>query len=63
MTAPFGALRRLAVDRRGSTAIEYALLAAMVAIMAIGGLQAYADSVSQLWNVAIAAIATALAGA
>lgn len=63
MTAHLHALRRLAADRRGSTAIEYALIAAIVAIAAIAGLQAFAGSMDQMWNVVIAAIAAALAGA
>ncbi|MFO1067132.1 MAG: Flp family type IVb pilin [Geminicoccaceae bacterium] len=59
-------LRRLAPllrDRSGSTAIEYALLAAVVSITAIAGMQAFAASMDQMWNVFIAAIAAALAGA
>jgi pilus assembly protein Flp/PilA len=63
MTAPLTRLRRLAADRRGSTAIEYALIAAIVAVTAIGGLQAFGDSMDQMWNVVIAAIVDALAGA
>ena len=35
-----GDLARFMADERGATAIEYALLAAVLAIMAIGGLQA-----------------------
>ena len=50
-------------DQAGSTAIEYALLAAVVSITAIAGMQAFATSMDQMWNVFIAAIAAALAGA
>lgn len=63
MIAHLHALRRLAADRRGSTAIEYALMAAVVSITAIAGLQMFASSMDQMWNVFIAGIAAALAGA
>ncbi len=43
-------LARLAADRRGSNAVEYALLAAMVAITAITGVVAFADSSVQMWS-------------
>lgn len=36
-------------DRLGATAIEYALLGAMVAILAIGGLVLVGDSATGLW--------------
>lgn len=39
----------LHADRLGATAIEYALLAAMVAIIAIGGLVLVGDSATGLW--------------
>lgn len=56
---------RLWGDERGATAIEYALLAAVVAIMAIGGLQALSSGTGGLYDAmdAIsAAIEDALAG-
>jgi Flp pilus assembly pilin Flp len=56
-------LATLSADNAGSTAIEYALLAAVVSVTAIGGLQAFAGSMDTMWNVVIAAIADALAGA
>jgi Flp pilus assembly pilin Flp len=56
-------LATLWADNAGSTAIEYALLAAVVSVTAIGGLQAFAGSMDTMWNVVIAAIADALAGA
>lgn len=55
--------RELAADGTGATAIEYALMAAVVSITAIGGLQAFAGSMDTMWNVVIAALAEALAGA
>jgi Flp pilus assembly pilin Flp len=56
-------LRRLLADQRGATAIEYALMAAVVSITAISGLQAFAGSMDHVWNVLIAGLAGALAGA
>ncbi|HEX8375293.1 MAG TPA: Flp family type IVb pilin [Geminicoccaceae bacterium] len=41
----------LNVDERGTTAIEYALLAAVAAITAIGGLQAFGGETGALWGV------------
>ena len=40
---------RLLADERGTTAIEYALLASLVAILAIGGLQALSSSTGGLY--------------
>jgi pilus assembly protein Flp/PilA len=60
---PLG-LAALVADERGATAIEYALLAAVLAIMAIGGLQALGGGTGGLYGTlqAIAdAIQTALA--
>lgn len=39
----------LSEDRLGATAIEYALLGAMVAIIAIGGLVLMGDSATGIW--------------
>jgi pilus assembly protein Flp/PilA len=39
----------LLADERGATAIEYALLAAMLAILAIGGLQALSGGTGGLY--------------
>ncbi len=41
---------RFLADRRGSNAVEYALLAAMVAITAIVGITAFADSSVEMWT-------------
>ncbi len=43
-------LLRFLADRRGSNAVEYALLAAMVAITAITGIVAFADSSVTMWT-------------
>jgi Flp pilus assembly pilin Flp len=56
-------LRRLLADQHGATAIEYALMAAVVSITAISGLQAFAGGMDHVWNVLIAGLAEALAGA
>ena len=63
MSKHLALLRRLLADQRGATAIEYALMAAVVSITAIGGLQAFASSMDHVWNVLIAGLAGALAGA
>jgi Flp pilus assembly pilin Flp len=55
------ALIALMADRRGATAIEYALIAAIVGIIAISGLQAVGSRMDYVWNVLIAALAEALA--
>jgi len=41
---------RLLRDRRGSTVTEYALIGAMVAIMAIGALRAFGNAATTLWD-------------
>jgi pilus assembly protein Flp/PilA len=43
-------LRRLAADARGATAIEYALLAALIAVAAMGGYMAVGNSVENTFN-------------
>jgi Flp pilus assembly pilin Flp len=53
-------LRRLIGHRDGATAIEYALLAAVVSITAMAGIQAFGDGMGKMYNVAIGAIAAAL---
>ncbi len=53
-------LRRLIDDCRGSNAVEYALLAAMVAITAITGIVAFADSSVTMWTDLSEAIVDAL---
>ena len=60
-----GHLDRFLGDERGATAIEYALLAAMVAITAIGGLQALGGGTGALYGTMITitdAIGIALSG-
>lgn len=43
-------LRRLLRDRRGGTAIEYGLIAALVVITMISALQLLAGTTTGMWN-------------
>lgn len=43
-------IRKLLKNDKGATAIEYGLIAALVAVAAIGALQALGDSVSGTFN-------------
>jgi pilus assembly protein Flp/PilA len=43
-------LVRLLADERGATALEYALVGSLVAILAIAGLQALSDSTVGLYD-------------
>lgn len=43
-------LTALRADRRGATAIEYGLIAALICIAAIGGYSNFGDGLSQMWN-------------
>ena len=49
-TGCFGPRPPLAADERGATAIEYALLAAVVAITAIGGIVALGTETGALYD-------------
>lgn len=51
-------MTKLNRDERGATAIEYGLIAALVAILIIGGLQALSGSLDGLFR----SIATTLGG-
>ena len=51
-------LTKLNRDERGATAIEYGLIAALVAIVIIGGLQALSGGLNTLFNT----VATTLGG-
>lgn len=37
-------------DDRGATAIEYGLIAALIAVAAIAGMNNFADGLSGMWN-------------
>ena len=46
----FTLLRRIRRDTRGATAIEYGLIVALVALAAVGGMTAFADSLNGMWS-------------
>ncbi|WP_427024241.1 Flp family type IVb pilin [Aureimonas ureilytica] len=65
MLARFGSKARgkdCARDQSGSTMIEYALLASLIAIAIIGGLQATGNSIGGMMDGVFAKISAALAG-
>jgi pilus assembly protein Flp/PilA len=43
-------LRRLGADRHGATAIEYGLICALIAVAAIGGMQALGGGSGGMWT-------------
>jgi pilus assembly protein Flp/PilA len=43
-------LRRLCADRRGATAIEYGLIAALIVIAMMAGLQSLGGGVGGMWG-------------
>ena len=43
-------LRRLGADQRGATAIEYGLIAALIAVASIGGMQQLGGGVGGKWG-------------
>ena len=43
-------LRMLGADQRGATAIEYGLIAALIVIAMMGGLQALGGGVGGMWG-------------
>jgi pilus assembly protein Flp/PilA len=43
-------LRRLFADRRGATAIEYGLIAALIVVAMIGGLSALGGGAGGMWT-------------
>jgi pilus assembly protein Flp/PilA len=43
-------LRKLAVDTRGATAIEYGLITALIAVACIGGMQSLGGGVGGRWG-------------
>lgn len=50
MRAVRTAFRRLCSDKRGATAIEYGLIAALIAMGLIGGLSALGGGANGLWG-------------
>ena len=43
-------LRKLGADRRGATAIEYGLIAALIAIAMMGGLKTLGGGAGGMWG-------------
>ena len=43
-------LRMLGADERGATAIEYGLIAALIAVAVIGGMQSLGGGVGGMWG-------------
>lgn len=43
-------LRRMIRDTRGATAIEYGLIAALIAIGAISGFNSFGDGLTNMWG-------------
>ncbi len=43
-------LHRLLADQRGATAIEYGLIAALIAVAAIGGISALGGGAGGMWT-------------
>ena len=43
-------LRRLRSDKRGATAIEYGLIAALIAVAAIGGMSSLGGGSNGMWG-------------
>ena len=52
-------LRMLGADQRGATAIEYGLIAALIIVAMIGGLQSLGGGVGGQWTKIQTAVATA----
>ena len=42
--------RRLFVDRRGATAVEYGLIVALIVLAMVGALSSVADTTTNMWN-------------
>jgi Flp pilus assembly pilin Flp len=51
VSRPFFSWSRLARDRRGAAAMEYALIIALIALALLGALQALDASLLQRWTV------------
>lgn len=43
-------LRRFVRDRSGATAIEYGLIAALICVAAIGGMQNFGGALTNMWD-------------
>ena len=54
-------VRKMLKDNKGATAIEYGLIASLIALAIVAGVGAFADSLEQLWNGNNSKIAKSLA--
>lgn len=45
-----GLIRRLQADRRGGTAIEYGLIAALIVVVMLASLAGLANKTTGMWN-------------
>jgi pilus assembly protein Flp/PilA len=50
MNVVLAALRRFAADESGATAIEYGLIAALVAVVAIVAMTSFGNNLSRMFN-------------
>ena len=56
-------LARFAQDQRGSTAIEYGLIAVLIVGALIGGLSSFADADKNMWTAVAVKVGTVVSGA
>ncbi len=49
-------------DRRGATAIEYGLIAALIVVAAIGGMNAFGSGLTGMWGHVQGSVANASGG-
>lgn len=49
-------------DRRGATAIEYGLIAALIVVAAIGGMKAFGGGLTGMWGTVQTSVAAASNG-
>lgn len=52
-------IAQLAGDDRGATAIEYALIACLIALGIIGGMNAFAGATDAMWDYVVTTLADA----
>jgi pilus assembly protein Flp/PilA len=55
-------LRRFLTNERGATAIEYGLIASLIALAIVGGVTVFAASLQTLWSDVADRISEVLAG-
>ena len=55
-------LHRLRLDRRGATAIEYGLIAALIVVAAMGGFRAMSGGSGGMWDKVKTKVETSITG-